>query len=326
MKRVFSGIQPTGTLHIGNYLGAIRNWVKMQEEYECFYCIVDYHAITVPYSPQDMAPRVMDAAATNLAAGLDPERCTFFVQSHVPQHTELCWLLNAMTPLGNLQRMHQFKEKAQQHAENVNAGLMNYPILMAADILLYQAEVVPVGEDQLQHLELTRDIARKFNFIFGPTFPEPEAYLTSTARIMALNDPERKMSKSIPGSYIALSDPPEEIRKKIARAVTDTGPAPDGSMSPGVRNLFTLLEAFAPEETVSAFRAEYNAGTLRYSQLKAALADAMIAHLEPIRQRREEWLARPKELHEILLAGAERARRVASETLAMVKERMGFTY
>src|SRR5690606_32980041 len=197
----------------------------------------------------------------------------FFVQSHVPEHTELCWLLNCLTPLGSLQRMHQFKEKARQHAENVNAGLMNYPILQAADILLYKAHLVPVGEDQLQHIELTRDIARRFNNTFGSVFPEPEAYMTSTARIMALNDPERKLSKSVPGSYIALSDPPEEIRRKISRAVTDTGPREGGEMGPGVRNLFHLLEGFAAPEVVEDFRSRYNEGTLRYVDLKATLAD-----------------------------------------------------
>lgn len=326
MKRVFSGIQPTGLLHIGNYLGAIRNWVKMQEEYESFFCIVDYHAITIPYPPEETVERVLDVAASNMAAGLDPDQCTLFVQSHVPEHTELCWLLNCLTPLGNLQRMHQFKEKAQQHAENVNAGLMNYPILQVADILLYKTHLVPVGEDQVQHIELTRDVARKFNNTFGKTFPEPEAYLPSTARVMALNDPERKMSKSLPGSYIALSDSPEEIKKKISRAVTDTGPAPSGEMSPGVSNLFSLLEAFADDGVVEHFRAEYEAGSLRYSDLKAALTEAVTVTLQPIRERREQLLARPQDLLDILTAGAQRARRIARETIGEVKERMGLKY
>lgn len=325
MKRVFSGIQPTGVIHVGNYLGALRNWVAMQHEYDSVFCIVDLHAITIPYDPAEMPGRVVETAATIIAAGLDPERCIFFVQSHVPEHTELCWLLNCLTPLGNLQRMHQFKEKARQHAQNVNAGLMNYPILQAADILLYKAHLVPVGEDQVQHIELTRDIARRFNGTFGTVFPEPEAYMTSTARIMALNDPERKMSKSVPGSYVALSDSPEEIRRKISRAVTDTGPREGGEMGPGVRNLFNLLEGFAAPEVVEDFRGRYDEGTLRYVDLKNALADAMIEVLTPVRERREELLADPRGLADMLRAGAERARAIARTTIAEVKERMGLS-
>lgn len=326
MQRVFSGIQPTGLLHIGNYLGAIRNWVEMQGQYDSIYCIVDYHSVTIPYEPETLADRVLDTAATLLAAGIDPDRSTLFVQSQVPEHTELCWLLNCLTPLGNLQRMHQFKEKSHQHDQHVNAGLMNYPILMAADILLYKAGLVPVGEDQIQHLELTREIARRFNNAFGETFPEPRPQMTKAARVMALNDPERKMSKSIEGSYIALSDEPEEIRRKIARAVTDAGPVPGAEMSPGVRNLFTLLEAFADAETVARFTKLYDEGALRYSDLKRTLADAMVESLAPLQARRKELLARPEELWDILRAGAGKARALAQETLREVKDKMGFKY
>lgn len=323
-QRVFSGIQPTGTIHIGNYVGAIRNWVRLQERYESYFCIVDYHAITVPYEPKELPRRVFDAALDILAAGVDPEKSVFFVQSDVPAHTELAWIFNCLASFGALERMTQFKEKSELFRENVNAGLFTYPVLQAADILLYKASLVPVGEDQLQHLELTREIARRFNHRFGETFPEPEAQLTPGARIMALNDPTRKMSKSIPGSYISLSDSEAEIRKAIGRAVTDVGPRPEGEMSPGVKNLFTLLEAFAPPETVARFRAEYDAGTLRYSELKPALADAIVAELRPIRERREALAAQPERVREALDHGARRARAVAERTIEEVREKVGF--
>ncbi len=320
--RVFSGIQPSGLIHIGNYIGAIRNWVALQEQYESLFCVVDLHAITVPYEPDQLPQRILDTVASNIAAGIDPEKATIFVQSHVPEHTELCWLFTCITPLGQLERMTQFKDKARQHREAVNAGLLNYPTLQAADILLYKADLVPIGEDQLQHLELTRDIARKFNHLFGPTFPEPEAYVTQGARIMALNDPSRKMSKSIPGSYIALGDDPDEIRAKVRRAVTDTGPD-SGEMSPGVRNLFTLLEVFSPPETVAHFREAYERRQLRYSDLKQTLAEDIVRVLAPIRERRAELLAKPSLLHEVVASGAERARRLAREVMAEVREKMG---
>lgn len=323
--RIFSGIQPSGTVHVGNYLGAIRNWVRLQHEYESFYCIVDYHAITVPYDPKELAPRTLDMAATLLAAGIDPERATLFVQSMVPEHTELAWLFTCITPLGLLERMTQYKEKAaRQEQESVGAGLLCYPVLQAADILLYKADRVPVGDDQLQHIELTRDIARKFNHLFGPTFPEAEAIVTQTPRIMALSDPTSKMSKSIPGGTVAITDEPEAIRKAVRRAVTDTGPRQEGEMSPGVRNLFVLLEAFAGEEQARPFKKEYEAGTLRYVDLKDAVAEAIIAAFTPIRERRAELLACGDQVKEILRAGAERARAVARQTLAEVKERMGY--
>jgi tryptophanyl-tRNA synthetase len=323
MARVFSGIQPTGAIHIGNYLGAVRNWVRLQERHESFICVVDYHAITIPYEAAEMPGRVHEAALDLLAAGIDPEKCVFFAQSDVPEHTELCWLFDSLASLGALERMTQFKEKSDQFRENVNAGLFTYPVLQAADILLYKADLVPVGEDQLQHLELTREIARRFNHRFGDTFPEPEAELTPAARIMALNEPTRKMSKSIPGSFISLPDSEKEIRKKIGRAMTDAGP--DASaMSPGVANLFTLLRGFASPETVAHFQAEYEAGTLRYGELKPALADAMVAELSPIRERREALAANPEQVREALIHGARRARAIARTTMAEVRERMGF--
>jgi tryptophanyl-tRNA synthetase len=322
MARVFSGIQPTGAIHIGNYVGAIRNWVRLQERYESYFCIVDYHAITVPYDPREMPGRVFEAALDILASGVDPEKCAFFVQSYVPEHTELAWGLNSVTGIGALERMTQFKEKSDQFRENQNAGLLTYPVLMAADILLYKADVVPVGDDQLQHLELTREIARRFNHRFGETFPEPEAQLTPAARVMALNDPTRKMSKSIAGSFISLSDEEAEMRKKISRAVTDVGPQTD-EMSPGVANLFTLLKSFAAPDVVKHFEEQYAAGTLRYSELKPALADAVVVELNPVRERRAELAANPSLVWDALDHGAKRAREVAVNTMDEVRRVMG---
>ena len=321
-RRVFSGIQPTGTLHLGNYVGALKNWVRLQAEVESFFAVVDYHAITAPFDPAEMPGRIFDAALDVLACGIDPERCTFFVQSRVPEHTELCWIFNSLTSVGALERMTQFKEKSEQFRENINAGLFDYPVLQAADILLYKANLVPVGEDQLQHLELSREIARRFNQRFGDTFPEPEPALSPAPRLMALNDPARKMSKSLPGSYISLADDGAAIRKKIGRAVTDVGPDPT-AMSPGVKNLFTLLEEFADEATARHFHQEYAAGTLRYSELKPAVADAVVAALAPIRARREELVAHPDRVRAALDAGAERASTLARRTMDEVRQRLG---
>lgn len=323
MARVFSGIQPTGDIHIGNYLGAVRNWVKLQDEHECIFSIVDLHAMTIPYDAKAMPREVLDKAATLIACGIDPERSILYVQSHVREHTELCWILNTITPLGQLERMTQFKDKARQHKENVNAGLLNYPILQAADILLYKAEMVPVGEDQTQHLELTRDLARKFNHLFGETFPEPKTLLPEhAARVMALNDPTSKMSKSVPGSYIALHAEPDEIRALVRRAVTDTGPAGD-AMSPGVANLFTLLEQFSAPDVVAQFRGAYERGELRYVDLKQQLAEDIVAALAPIRERRAELLADEAQVRERLRDGAERARAIARQVMAEVREKTG---
>lgn len=321
-KRVFSGIQPTGALHLGNYVGALKNWARLQNEVESFFAIVDYHAITIPYEAREMPERVFDAALDVLACGIDPGRCTFFVQSRVPEHTELCWIFNSLTTVGALERMTQFKEKSEQFRENINAGLFDYPVLQAADILLYKANLVPVGEDQLQHLELSREVARRFNQRFGDTFPEPEAALTKAPRLMALNDPIRKMSKSIPGSYISLSDDEATIRKKIGRAVTDVGPDPT-AMSPGVKNLFTLLEEFSDPATVGHFRQAYAGGSLRYAELKPAVADAVAAALAPIRARRQELVAHPEQVRAALDAGADRAATVARRTMDEVRHRLG---
>jgi tryptophanyl-tRNA synthetase len=326
--RVFSGIQPTGVVHVGNYVGAIRQWAELQRDYDSYFCIVDLHAITTPYETEEFPQRVMDAAVANIAAGIDPARSVLFVQSHVPEHCELMWLLNTITPAGQLERMTQYKEKARQLGSKVGvmAGLLNYPVLQAADVLLYKAALVPVGEDQVQHIELMRDIAERFNKQFGETFPLPEVRLVKGARVMALNDPTKKMSKSVPGSVIALAESPEAIRKKIRSAVTDPGPPAKGSKlddaSPGVANLFTLLEVFAPDR-YTAFADAYRAGTIRYSEMKEVLADAMIRAFAPIRDRYEELMRSPDVVRDVLAEGARRARPVAEATMDEVRRRMG---
>lgn len=320
---VFSGIQPTGNIHIGNYLGAIKNWAALQHQYDSLFSIVDYHAITVEYDKELLHQRVLELAATIIAAGVDPHKSILFVQSAVPEHTELTWLLTCITSLGALERMTQFKDKSERQETGVYAGLMNYPVLMAADILIYKANAVPVGDDQLQHLELTRELCRRFNHLYGDVFPEPQPLLTKSARVMALNDPTSKMSKSIEGSYIALDEDDDSIRKKIRRAVTDPGPQGE-EMGPGVTNLFTLLAAFAEPEVVVQFEEDYKNQQLRYSDLKNTLAEAIVAEIAPIREKRAELLARPKELEELLMANGAKARKLAQETMREVREAMGF--
>jgi tryptophanyl-tRNA synthetase len=322
--RVLSGIQPTGKLHLGNYLGALKNWVAMQDEFPnaCYYCIVDLHAITAPYQPEELKQKVFDTALDFLAAGLDPGKSAIFIQSQLPEHSELMWLLNTIAPLGLLERMTQFKDKKQKHSESINAGLMNYPILMAADILIYKATLVPVGDDQLQHLEFTRQIARRFNHQFGETFPEPEARLTQGARIMSLTNPENKMSKSdAEKSYVTLDEEPERIMAKVKKAVTDVGTS--GETGPGAANLLTILGVIDPKSAVE-FKAQAKAGTIRYADLKAHLATKLADYFAPFRAKRADLAATPKHIWEILAAGRERAYKVAVSTLQDVKERMGF--
>jgi len=322
-RRVFSGIQPTGLVHIGNYLGAIKQWVDLQYDHECFFSIVDYHAITVPYDPKQMPKNTFDAAVVNMAAGLDPNKSTIFIQSHVPQHTELAWLLNTITPMGRLSHMTQFKEKSRMFREGINAGLFNYPILQAADILLYKATLVPVGEDQVQHIELTRDIARKFNTTFGETFPEVEPRLSEAPRIMALSDPAKKMSKSIPGSYIALTDSPEKIKEQIMKSVTDSGPQKDVPMGAGIANLFMLMQEFSPPDVYQRFRSQYDEGTIKYSELKKTLAEDIANALTPIREAAQNLAKRPDYVYDSLREGAHKAQSIAKRTMAEVKLRMG---
>lgn len=323
--RIFSGIQPTGTgeLHIGNYFGAIRRWVELQEGNETIYCIVDYHALTSEDTTADgLRQARRELALGLLSCGIDPEKSVLYVQSDVPEHTELCWILGCVASYGDLTRMTQFKEKAAKE-EFVNGGLFYYPVLQAADILLYKADHVPVGEDQLQHLEEARRIARRFNFRFGETFPEPEPIVGEGARIMSLADPQRKMSKSAgPEHYIGILEPEESVRKKVRTAVTDVGLTPGQAMSPGVANLFLLLDLVAPREVVEGFRRDHAAGKLLYRDLKEALFTHLMATLRPIQERYRELQGRG-DVDEVLASGAERARRIARATMAEVRERVG---
>ncbi|KKT11986.1 MAG: Tryptophan-tRNA ligase [Parcubacteria group bacterium GW2011_GWA1_43_27] len=282
-KIILSGAQPTGSLHLGNWLGALQNWVLLQDNNRCFFTIVDLHAITIPYDPKELPKRVFELAVDFLAVGINPEKSVLFVQSHVPEHAELMWLLNTITPLGELERMTQFKDKAAEHRSALNAGLMNYPVLMAADILLYQPDLVPVGEDQTQHVELTRDLVRRFNNTFGQYFKEPKTYEATVPKVMSLLDPAKKMSKSAgAGHCIFLADEPEIIRKKIAKAVTDEGGGMGEHISGG-RNLLQLFKVLSGDKVLKQqLDDQYRAGELKYSEFKPLLAEAIIKLLEPI--------------------------------------------
>ena len=319
--RIFSGIQPTGVLHLGNYFGAIKRWVELQSGNFCIYCIVDYHALTNENTvPAELRKNRLELALDLLACGIDPEKSILFVQSAVPEHAELCWILGCVTSFGDLTRMTQFKEKAKSQ-EFVNGGLFYYPVLQAADILLYLADHVPVGEDQLQHLELARRIARRFNWRFGELFPEPQPI--KAPRLMSLADPARKMSKSYgPDHYVGLMEPEEEIWRKIRTAVTDMGLTPGQTMSPGVANLFTLLELVAPPEVTEEFKRLHQEGKLLYRDLKETLFRHLMEVLRPIRERRKELEAKG-EVEEILAAGAEKARKIAKEVIKEVRARVG---
>jgi tryptophanyl-tRNA synthetase len=321
--RVLSGIQPTGHLHIGNYLGALRNWVKMQHDYESIFCIVDLHAITVYQKPEELKEQIVQLAGLFLAAGIDPKASTIIVQSSVAQHAELAWMLTCVTPLGWLERMTQYKSKTENQ-ETIGDGLLQYPVLMAADILLYQANIVPVGEDQRQHIELARDLAQRFNSLYGETFTMPETRLPMVgARVMGLDDPTKKMSKSASGvgHSIGLLDTPAEMKKKIMRATTDSNPAVDfETMGPGVQNLLNIYQAFT-DWTNEQMQAHF-AG-MRYGDLKKSVAEAVIAGLEPIQKRYAEITADAGYLNSVLREGAERVGPIAESTTRLVRERMG---
>ncbi len=325
MPRIFSGIQPSGELHIGNYLGAVQNWVRLQASYECFYSIVDLHAITSRYDAATLRAKTREMAVGLLASGIDPDRATLFVQSHVAEHSELMWLLNAVTPLGELERMTQFKDKAQRF-ESVPAGLLNYPVLMAADILLYRADLVPVGEDQVQHLELAREITRRWNAEFSPDgdfFPEPKPLMTEAKRIMGL-DGQAKMSKSL-GNTIGILESPEAIWQKLRPAVTD--PARVTRKDPGtpeICNIYHLHRYFSTPDTVVQVAENCRGAKWGCLDCKRTLADSMAAHFAPIRERARELEAKPERVEEILAAGAHRARSIARETLRQARELMGF--
>src|SRR4051812_16390171 len=337
MSRIFSGIQPSGELHIGNYLGAVKNWVQLQHQFESIFCIVDYHAITVQYEPAQLRQRRHEMAVSLLAAGLDPNVCSLFVQSQVPEHTELAWFLNTITPLGELERQTQFKEKAQRQ-ESVAAGLLNYPVLQAADILLYRADAVPVGEDQVQHLELSRVVSRRWNALFGHQtgakneagedereefFPEPKPLLTPTRRIMGL-DGQTKMSKSM-NNTIGLLEPAESIWAKLRPAVTDpkrirkTDPG-----TPEVCNIYHLHKAFSPPATVEHVAVQCSTAGWGCIDCKKVLADSIETELVPIRSRAERLATEPGLVEDALATGAARARVLARETMHGVRERMGF--
>ena len=321
-RRVFSGIQPSGEVHLGNYLGAIRNWVDLTESYECIYCIVDLHAITIPYEVEELPRRVFDLAVSLVASGLEPDRCTLFVQSHVPEHAELQWLFNTVTPLGDLGRMTQFKDKSER-VESVSAGLLNYPVLQAADILLYLADLVPVGEDQRQHLELTREIARRWNARFGEYFPEPEALIIGSGRRVLGLDGVAKMSKS-QDNIIPLLAAPDELAAIIRTAVTDPArKRRDDPGNPHVCNIFALHGAFSSSAAREEIEARCQTAQIGCVDCKLKLAENVAADLAPIRERAGELRAKPELIREILREGAERARSIAGPVIAEAYDRMG---
>lgn len=321
--RIFSGVQPSGSLHIGNYLGALKNWVEIQGNYESIFGIVDLHAITVHQDPAELQSKIRETAALFLAVGIDPKQSTIMVQSSVPEHAELAWMLTCVTPVGWLERMTQYKAKAQAQ-ETIGDGLLQYPVLMAADILLYQAAIVPVGDDQAQHLELSRDIAQRFNSLYGETFVMPATHLPAVgSRIMGLDEPDAKMSKSATGSghAIALLDPIDQVRKKIMRATTDSQPAVSfESLGSGVQNLLNIFQAFSgwPGEKM---REHFNG--MRYGDLKKQVAEMVATSLEPLQKRYHDIMTEPGYLDRVLREGAERVSPIAQSTVRLVKERMG---
>lgn len=321
--RVFSGMQPSGSAHLGNYLGAIRNWVLQQDRYESIFCVVDLHALSLPIDPDELSANILNLASVMLAAGIDPEQSILFVQSDVREHSELCWLLSAVTQYGELRRMTQFKDKSEGRDE-VSAALFTYPILMAGDIILYDADLVPVGEDQKQHIELTRDVAHRFNTRYGETFVIPEPDIKPEgARIMALDDPTKKMSKSSgnPNSYIALLDDPDTIRRKIRRAVTDSGSeVRAGDDKPALTNLLTIYSLLSGE-SIPELEAKYEGKG--YGAFKADLAEVVVTAIQPIQERLAELTANPDEVRRILERGADRAGEMAARKMELVRHRMG---
>lgn len=347
--RIVSGIQPTGPLHIGNYLGAIKNWLDLQLKHNCLFFIADYHSLTENYDPRQKSNQIYELTAELLALGVDPKKCTLFVQSDVPEVTELAWIFNTLVSMPELSRMTQFKDKSARQASNINVGLFDYPVLQAADILIYAGETVPVGQDQVQHVELTRDIARNFNRKFGKVFHEPKPLLTKNPRVMSLLEPEKKMSKSLgEAHYIALADEPETIKKKIARAVTDTGPtlivpeAPKAlrvqpttcnlqpstlyKMSPGVRNLFALLDQFGTTSHITKFQNAYQNKTIKYSELKEALSILISKYFADFRKKRMALLSNKNRLDKILYSGTKVAKNLAQAKMKEVRKKIGLIH
>ena len=318
---IVSGIRASGKLHIGNYLGALKQFVELQEQYpgQCSFFIADLHALTTPFKPQELNDATFNVVAEYLAAGIDPAKSTFFIQSHVPEHTQLSWIFESITPLGELRRMTQFKDKSRDNTESVDAGLLTYPCLMAADILIYKATQVPVGEDQVQHVEMTRTIARKFNNLFGDTFPEPKTYALKPLRIRSLVDPTKKMSKTNDESLL-LDDSTEELKRKLKKAVTAT----EGKQkSPGVDNLFLLLEHFGTQEQLEFFNEQRKDNTIKFSQLKDTLAADIAAYFKEFREKKTQLMSNQEQMLEILTQGANKARTIAQQTLAEVKTKIG---
>jgi tryptophanyl-tRNA synthetase len=324
-KIIFSGVQASGFLTLGNYIGALRNWAKLQDDYNCLFCVVDQHSITVRQKPADLRKNAMDILKLYIASGIDPHKNILFFQSHVPQHVELAWVLNCNTYMGELQRMTQFKDKASRHSDNINAGLFTYPVLMAADILLYQTDVVPVGNDQKQHLELTRDIAQRFNNIYGDVFKVPEPYIGSVgARVMSLQDPTKKMSKSDsnPNGYIAMLDDPDTIVRKIKRAVTDSeSEVAYHEGKDGINNLLNIYSAVA-DKTIDEAVAEFSGKG--YGDFKVAVAEAVVECLRPVQQKFNELSKDKGYIESIYKEGAARAERMAARTLRKVYKKIGF--
>lgn len=323
-KIIFSATQPSGKITLGNYLGALRNWVTLQEDYNAIYCVADEHAITVRQDPAALRRQSLELYAQFIACGLDPEESIIFIQSHVPQHAELAWVLNCYTMFGELSRMTQFKDKSAKNADNINAGLFTYPALMAADILLYQADLVPVGEDQRQHVELTRDIAQRFNSVYSDTFVLPQAFIPKVgARLMSLDDPTTKMSKSLPDGCVNLMDAPEVIMKKFKRAVTDceTAVKYDKENKAGISNLLTIYCA-ATGKTLQEAEAEFEGQG--YGVFKPAVGEAVVELLRPIREESQRIMDDKAYLESVYQDGAERARRLALKTLSKVQRKVGF--
>ncbi len=323
MKKVFSGIQPTGDIHLGNYVGAIRNWVRLADSYDCIFSVVDYHAITIEYPISEMARRTIETAIVLLAAGLSPQKCRIMVQSHVPEHTELAWVFNCVTPIGELERMTQFKDKAKQHRANINIGLMDYPVLQAADILIYKAGFVPVGEDQVQHVELAREVARKFNNRFGELFPEPQVILSAAPRILGV-DGQGKMSKSM-NNYIALLEEKESIWEKLRTAVTDVNRVRRKDPGdPDVCNIFTMHRAFSREEEMEEIAKGCRTAGIGCIDCKKTLFANMYEELAPVRDRAFALQQDSGYVMDVLREGAKACSAVARNTIDEVREALGF--
>lgn len=323
-KVIFSGIQPSGNLTLGNYLGAIKNWVSLQEQYDCYYCVVDLHAITVKQEPKDLRKRTLEVLAIYIASGVNPDKNTLFIQSHVPAHSEAAWLLNCSTYMGELSRMTQYKDKSKKFGDSIGVGLFTYPTLMASDILLYNTDLVPVGQDQKQHLELTRDLAARFNSTYSDTFTIPDPYIAKVgAKIMDLQDPTKKMSKSEenPNSYILIMDSPDIIRKKISRAVTDSiGVINYTDEQPGIKNLINIICAIkntTPEAVVTYYLGK------GYADLKKDVADIIIAELAPVQEKVNSLLSDKSYLEEIYKNGAQKANYIANKTLRKIQKKIG---